>query len=360
MKNNCTDIIEIAGRKIGRQHPTYFIADVAANHDGDLHRAKDLIYLAAESGADAAKFQHFSAKTIVSDYGFRALGRQQSHQSSWKKSVFEVYQDASLNVDWTPILKETCDRAGIAFMTSPYSIELVDLVDPFVSAYKVGSGDITWHEIIRYMAGKSKPIILATGASTISEVQLAVDAVLSENPQLALLQCNTNYTASKENLKYIQLNVLTSYAKLYPKIVLGLSDHTHGCVTVLGAVSLGARVIEKHFTDDCSRIGPDHGFSMDAPSWREMVERTRELELSLGSSEKLVEENENETVVLQRRSVRAARHIASGSLIRNEDVEVLRPCPVDGIPPYRLEEVVGKKTTRNIEEGEHLKWTDLN
>src|SRR5882672_5901205 len=117
---------EINGRRIGPEDPVYFIADVAANHDGDLERAKELIHLAAESGADAAKFQHFAAETIVSDYGFRTLGGQQSHQAKWKKSVFEVYKDASVSLGWTDTLKDTCDKAGIAFFTSPYSIDIVD------------------------------------------------------------------------------------------------------------------------------------------------------------------------------------------------------------------------------------------
>src|SRR5262249_4757671 len=162
-------IINIQGKKIGLSHPVYFIADIAANHDGDLSRAKDLIYLARESGADAAKFQHFAAETIVSDYGFRSLGAQQSHKAKVSKSVFDVYKEASLDVDWTPVLKETCDKAGITFFTSPYSFELVDKVDPFIPAYKIGSGDITWLDIIEYMAAKKKPLILATGASTADE-----------------------------------------------------------------------------------------------------------------------------------------------------------------------------------------------
>src|SRR5258706_8919420 len=121
--------LTIRDRKIGADHPTYFIADIAANHDGDLARAKELIYLAKEAGADAAKFQHFKAETIVSDYGFRALGGQQSHQASWKKSVFEVYKDASVDLGWTPKLKEACDAAGITFFTSPYALDLVDHID---------------------------------------------------------------------------------------------------------------------------------------------------------------------------------------------------------------------------------------
>ena len=193
--------IQIENKIISANQPTYFVADIAANHDGDLERAKDLIYLCAEAGADAAKFQHFTANTIVSDYGFKSLGGQQSHQSEWKKSVFDVYQDASLNQDWTPVLKETCDKAGITFLTSPYSFDLVDKVDSFISAYKIGSGDITWLEIIDYIASKKKPVLLATGASSMIEVDLAMDTILKHTQSVILMQCNTNYTASLENFK---------------------------------------------------------------------------------------------------------------------------------------------------------------
>ncbi len=148
--------MKIGKHEIGDEFPTYFIADIAANHDGDLDRAKKLIRLAAENGANAAKFQHFEAETIVSDFGFKDLGAQQSHQAKWKKSVFDVYKDASLDLSWTPILKDECDKAGIDFFTSPYSYDLVDHVDEYVPAYKIGSGDITWHGIIEYIAKKKQ------------------------------------------------------------------------------------------------------------------------------------------------------------------------------------------------------------
>ena len=122
--------LDIEGKKIGRDNPVYFIADIAANHDGDIERAKELIYLAAEAGADAAKFQHFKADTIVSDYGFKNLAGHQSHQAIWKKSVFDVYKDASVSLGWTEILKVTCIKAGITFFTSPYSLDIVDHIDP--------------------------------------------------------------------------------------------------------------------------------------------------------------------------------------------------------------------------------------
>ena len=162
--------MKIENKEINQNSETYFIADIAANHDGDIERAKDLIYLAAESGANAAKFQHFQAKTIVSDFGFKSLKQNLAHQKSWKKSVYEVYEDASVNLDWTQILVETCSKAKIAFFTTPYSLEVIDFIDKYVPAFKIGSGDITWHALIEKVAKKKKPYILATGASSFEEV----------------------------------------------------------------------------------------------------------------------------------------------------------------------------------------------
>ncbi|MDA0694132.1 MAG: N-acetylneuraminate synthase family protein [Proteobacteria bacterium] len=351
--------LDIQGKKVGEHYPTYFIADIAANHDGDLERAKDLIYKAAEAGADAAKFQHFQAETIVSDHGFRSLTTQQSHQATWKRSVFDVYKAASVSLDWTATLKQTCERAGISFFTTPYSLELVDQIDSYVPAYKVGSGDITWLELIERVACKKKPYFLATGASTADEVHRAVSAALAINPQLALMQCNTNYTASVENFKYIKLNVLKTYRAMYPGMVLGLSDHTPGHATVLGAVALGARMIEKHFTDNMNRVGPDHAFSMDPAAWCEMVNRTRELENALGDGIKTVEVNEFQTAILQRRSIRIKRDMAAGEVVSSKDLELLRPCPPDGLPPYRIDEVLGRSLRRAKALGEHLTLNDI-
>jgi len=176
---------------------------------------------------------------------------------------------------------------------------------------------------------------------------------------LVLMQCNTNYTASLENFQHIHLNVLRTYRTMYPDVVLGLSDHTPGHATVLGAVSLGARVVEKHFTDDNDREGPDHKFAMNPGSWREMVERTRELERALGSPCKFVAENEHETVVIQRRCVRAVSSIAAGTVITRELLDVLRPAPPDAIMPHELARVVGRRTAVALHRGEHLVWTKI-
>ena len=349
----------IGERSISPDQPTYFIADIAANHDGDLERAKLLMTLAKEAGADCAKFQHFRAPHIVSDVGFRSLGSQQSHQATWKKSVFEVYQEASLPWEWTRPLAEHAQEIGIEFMSAPYDLEAVDHLEPFVNAYKIGSGDITWIEELAFVAAKGKPVIIATGASTMDDVHRAMDTVLRAKVPVVLMQCNTNYEGTIENIHHVNLRVLKEYATNFPEVTLGLSDHTPGHVTVLGAVALGARVVEKHFTDDTARTGPDHGFSMDPLTWRAMVDATRMLEAALGDGHKKIEENETQTVVLQRRCVRAARNIAKDTVLTREDVEVLRPAPVDAVSAQDVELIVDSRLTRDLTQGEAIMYSDL-
>ncbi len=351
--------IHIGKHVLGSNQPTYFIADISANHDGDLERARMLIHLAQEAGADAAKFQNFRAPEIVSDYGFRTMGGQVSHQSAWKKSVFQVYQEASIPFEWTPVLKEECQKVGIDYFSAPYDFDAIDMLDEYVEVYKVGSGDITWLEALQRMASKGKPVILSTGASDLGDVQRAVHAILAINSQLVLLQCNTNYTGSLENFQHIHLRVLQTYQLLFPGLVVGLSDHTPGHAAVLGAVALGARVVEKHFTDDTSRIGPDHPFSMTPVTWREMVDRTRELELALGSPDKAVAGNEQQTVIIQRRCLRAARDIQAGETITRDMISVLRPATPGAIPPYEISQVLGTRALTDLPCGKELRWTDL-
>jgi len=351
--------LKIGNTLIGDNHPTWFIADIAANHDGSLERALRLIHLAAEAGADAAKFQNFRGPEIVSDYGFSHMNAQVSHQAKWKKTVTQVYDEASVPFEWTPILKEECDKVGITYFSAPYDFDAIDMLDPFVPAYKIGSGDITWIEACLRMARKGKPVLLATGASTIGDVQRAVDAILAVNPELVLMQCNTNYTAADGNFDNIHLNVLKVYRKMWPQLILGLSDHTHGHATVLGAVALGARVIEKHFTDDNNREGPDHAFAMNPKSWAEMVTATRQLERAMGSANKTIAENEADTVVVQRRCLRAAQDIRAGQTLTRGMIDVLRPATPGAIMPYDIDLVVGLTALHDIPAGQELRWTQL-
>lgn len=384
-------IIKIGNKGIGPAEPVYFIADIASNHGGDLSKAKELIYASAEARVDAVKMQNFTAQTIVSDYGFKNLSGVKTHQSNWKTSVFESYKAASIPFEWSLELKELTEKLGMDYFTSPYSMELVNLVAPYVSAFKLGSGDITWHEIIKLMASFEKPLLMATGASNLDEIKLAVETALSITKDIILLQCNTNYTArhgesislTRERFANLNLSVLKTYSELWPELPIGLSDHTHGSLSVLGAVGLfNCCVVEKHLTFDSSLEGQDHAFSMMPDEWLKMVQETEKLKeqlkginsfdkrleitsqnvenpeflnLAIGSGIKKVEENEKNTVIVQRRSVRTNKKLFSGDIIKQEDLVVLRPCPIDAFPPYKMDELIGKKLIRDIPEGDYIK-----
>jgi len=209
------------------------------------------------------------------------------------------------------------------------------------------------------LAGKGKPILLATGAADMADVERCVEAVLVRTRKIVLMQCNTNYTGSIENFRSVNLNVLRSFALHYPGMALGLSDHAPGHAAVLGAVALGARVIEKHFTDDNAREGPDHRFSMTPKSWREMVDRTRELEPAMGDGVKRVEANEVQAIIVQRRCLRLTRNLETGTVLAESDLEALRPAPVGSYDPYRLSEVVGRRLIRAKITGDALYPADM-
>lgn len=350
---------KVGNQWIGDGHPVYFIADIAANHDGDLNRALELIRLAKDAGADAAKFQNYEADKIVSDYGFKSLGGQQSHQATWEKSVYDVYDDASVPFDWTPILKAECDKVGIAYFSSPYDFDAVDRLYDYMPAYKAGSGIMSYPQMMMAMAKKDKPLMLSAGASDISDVARVMRMVSEVNSEIVLFQCNTNYTASDENYDHLNINVLKTFAVMFPHAILGLSDHTHSIAPVVGAVALGAKVIERHFTDSNDREGPDHKFAMNPTTWRAMVDEIRMLERTLGSTDKFVTPNEKETYVLQRRCLRAAREIKAGEIFTDAMVEALRPAVAGAVMPFELDDVIGKTSKVNMPFGKELRWHEI-
>lgn len=337
----------------------YFVADIGANHDGDLHRVYKLIELAKEAGAHAAKFQNFKASKIVSQSGFQSLSSPGTHQATWRKSVFDTYVDASVSDDWSSLLREKCDEVGIDYFTSPYDFDSVDHADKYADLFKIGSGDITWLEMIRYIGLKGKPVLVATGASSMADVYRAVATLLDVNDQICLMQCNTNYLADNDKLRYTNLNVLKSFASAFPNTILGLSDHSFGHATVCGSIALGARVIEKHFTDDNNRDGPDHKFAMNPESWKLMVETADEVLIALGDGVKRIEKNEIDSRVVQQRGIYTTRRIPAGTCVSPEQTEVLRPCPEDAIRPYELAQILQKPALQDIESGTVLMRADF-
>jgi len=346
--------IKIGNKLIGVGHPTYIIAEIGANFDKNIDKAKRLIDAAKEAGADCAKFQTFSTPKIVSEGGFSRMKLQGVH-GSWGRTVSEVFKDAEFPREWHQEISDYCKKIGIDFSTSPYDIEAVELcmkLDvPFI---KIGSGDITWLEMLEYIAKKGKPMMLATGDATLSEIDEAVRTIeATGNRELILMQCITNYPSKIDSAN---VNVLKTYQSAFD-ILTGYSDHSPGPVVALASVVLGGCVIEKHFTLNKTDIGPDHPHSMNPTEFRLMVDYVREIERAMGSTRKEVVEEEGETVFVQRRCLYAKRNIAIGTIIQSEDIDVLRPAL--GIPPKFKNVIIGKTSKINIEAGQPLFWENF-
>lgn len=346
--------IKIGNKFVGEGHPTYIIAEIGANFDQNIEKAKRLIDAAKECGADCAKFQSFKAEKIVSAGGFSKMNLKGVH-GTWGRPVHEVFRDAEFPREWHKPLADYCKEIGIDFSTSPYDYEAVDLCEeldlPFI---KIGSGEITWLEMLEYIAKKNKPMFLATGDATMSEIDEAIRTIESTgNRNLVLMQCITNYPSKIESAN---INVLKTYKTAF-NIIVGYSDHSPGPVVALGSVALGAKVIEKHFTINKKDKGPDHPHSMDVNEFKIMVDYIRELEEALGSSRKVVVEEESETVYVQRRGLYSTRFIPKGKIIEEEDITVLRPAL--GIYPKYKSVIIGKKASKDIEADSPIYWSDL-
>lgn len=347
--------IKIGEQWIGEREPTYIIAEIGSNFDGNTERAKMLIDLVKDCGADAVKFQCFTANKIVSKEGFEGL--KMGFQTKWEKPVYEVYKSAEFPREWHDELFHYANKKGLHFLSTPYDKEAVDILDELgVPAFKIGSGDITWHEMLKYIAKKGKPIILSTGASTVAEIDEALKAIRSEgNDEIILLQCVTNYPS---HFEYVNILAMKAMGELFD-VLVGYSDHTPGIIVPLGSVALGACIIEKHFTDDKTRPGPDHPFAMDGKEFREMVDSIRTLEKALGSHVKDLYEEEKETVILQRRCLRAAKDISKGSKITEDMIDVLRPLTEDALVPKYKEIVMGREVKVNMKKGEPFTWEKI-
>lgn len=346
--------IKIGSRVVGQGHPAYLIAEIGANFDKSLDKAKSLVDAAKKAGADCAKFQTFSTPKIVSEGGFSLMTLKGIH-GSWGRTVSEVFKDAEFPREWHQEISGYCAKVGIDFSTSPYDFEAVDLCEkldvPFI---KIGSGEITWLEMLEYVARKGKPLMLATGDATLAEIDEAVRAIeATGNRNLILMQCITNYPSKIDSAN---VNVLKTYQTAFD-ILTGYSDHSPGPVVALASVVLGGCVIEKHFTLNKADKGPDHPHSMNPAEFKLMVDYVRELERAMGSTRKEVVEEERETVLVQRRSLYAKRAIQKGKVIEAEDIEVLRPAL--GVPPNFKSVVIGKTAKTDIKQGLPLFWDNF-
>jgi len=345
--------IKIATKLISESDPCFIIAEAGVNHNGDIDMAKKLIDVAREAGADAVKFQTFKAEGAVSKNAEKAA--YQKETTGAQESQFDMIKKLELSTRDFAELFTYAQRKGIIFLSSPFDEGSVDLLDRLdVPAFKIASGEITNFPLLKYIARKKKPIILSTGMSTLAEVEEALDVIREEGIQeIILLHCVSCYPAKVEDINLKAMETLKHTFKL----PVGLSDHTLGITIPIAAVTLGACIIEKHFTLDKNLSGPDHKASLEPEELRQMVQAIRDVEKARGDGIKKPTREEEENKKVARRSIVARVDIPKGTTISEEMLDVKRPGT--GIKPKYLNKVIGIKAKENIHSNELISFAKL-
>ena len=349
MKNN----IKIDHHEIGHSKPAFLIAEAGVNHNGDIDMAKKLIHKAKQSGADCIKFQTFKAERVVTQNAPKA--NYQLHVTDPQESQLDMLKKLELPENVYAELIEKCESEELVFTSTPYNEEDIDfLVALNVPVLKSASIHIAEPRFLQRMAETGKPMIVSTGMATWQELESAVAAIRSTgNEQFVLLQCTTNYPSLIEDTN---LRAMVAMEQRF-NCLTGYSDHTQSHTPCLGAIALGACIIEKHFTLDKNLDGPDHSTSETPEGFASLVRKIRELEAALGSSNKSPTKAEIANMSGMRRSIAARRELPAGHTIGDEDLTAMRPS--SGIPPGQWNQLIGKTLTRSITVGEFLSWADL-
>lgn len=340
---------------ITTQKYPYIIAEIGANHNGDMNLAKTMIRLAFEAGCDAVKFQSWTPSSLIANEEY---DRNQKYDDSPKKhfgSLQEMVEKYYLREEQHFELKHFCDEIGIDFCSSPFSIAEVDLLIklnvPFI---KVASMDVNNHTLLKHIAKQHKPVVLSTGMATLAEIDSAVKIIVNEgNREIVLLHCISIYPPKYEDINLRNIPMMQEAFGL----PVGFSDHTLGISIPLASVALGATVIEKHFTSDKNLPGWDHEISADPGEMKAIVVESRNICDSLGASNRRISEAEEQKKLKFRRSIVLNREISEGDVIREEDLTFKRPGT--GIRPDEMSYVVGRKVNRRMQADELLRWHDL-
>lgn len=342
-------VFKIGNKEIGEDSPAFIIAELSANHMNDFDIAVKTIEAIAESGADAVKFQTFTPDTITLNCDNEYFHIKQG--TVWDgQLLYDLYEDAYMPWDWQPKLKKIAEDLGLIVFSSPFDKTSVDfLEDMDVPAYKIASFEITDIPLIKYVASKNKPIIISTGIAEKEDMELAIETCLKEgNDKIAILKCTSSYPAPYEE---INLKTINDMEKKFNTTV-GLSDHTLGDEIAIAAVTLGAKIIEKHFILDKKLGGPDCEFSMEPQEFKKMVTAIRNTEKALGTVSYNLSDKTRKNREFSR-SLFVVKDIKKGELITEENVRSVRPG--FGLHPKYLEEVLGKKAKKDLEKGTPFK-----
>jgi len=335
--------------RLNTKEKVFIIAELSANHNNDLNLALDTITAIAASGADAVKVQTFKPSSLTLDVDNIYFGAKKD--GLWKGfRPYELFESACLPYEWHSVLKGHAENLGLIFFSTPFDIDDVDFLEELnIPIYKIASLEINHVELIKYVAKKNKPIILSTGVGNLADINLAVDSIRSvnANAEIYLLKCTSEYPAQFKDANLLTIKNMKNTFNL----TIGVSDHTLGATVPIVAVSLGARIVEKHFILDRSIGGLDSAFSMEPQEFKKMVLSIREAEECLGS----ITYDVKPELKLKRRSLFFVNNLAKGQVIQKSDIKVVRPGY--GLEPIYLDCLIGSTAKINIEKGTPVSWT---
>lgn len=327
------------------------IAEAGVNHNGSLDIAKRLVDEAADAGVDIVKFQTFKAEKLVSKSAKQAE-YQQRNMGKTDDSQYSMLKKLELSPLQHEELIDYCHEKGIRFFSTAFDMDSIEYLHSLnLGLWKIPSGEITNYPYLRKIAQYGEPVILSTGMCELSDIEAAIQVLLSyglQKKQITVLHCNTEYPTP---MRDVNLKAMLEIERKFG-VAVGYSDHTEGIEVPIAAVALGATVIEKHFTLDKNMNGPDHKASLEPQDLRAMVKAIRNIEQALGSGHKVISASERKNIEVARKSIVAACPIRKGDLLTDENLTVMRPG--NGISPMRWEEVVGTYATRNYQEEEPI------
>lgn len=336
--------MKFINNKIGEGNPAYIIAEMSANHGGNMQTAKKIIKVAKDSGANCIKIQTYTADTMTIDSDNEYF---QIHGGLWDGyKLYDLYEDAYTPWEWQKELKDYADEIGMDFLSTPFDKTSVDFLESIgVEAYKIASFELVDIPLIKYIASKNKPIIMSTGMASLAEIEEAVNAIKScGNNDIILLKCASAYPAITDDMN---LATIRNMAETFG-VITGLSDHSMGSVGAVCAVAMGAKVIEKHFCLSRELKTPDSDFSMEPDEFEKMVKDVRQAELAIGKVQYGLTNQETGSVVF-RRSIFAIKDIKTGENLTEDNIRVIRPGY--GLKPKYYDELLGQKALVDIARG---------
>jgi pseudaminic acid synthase len=325
-----------------KKKPTFIVAELSANHNNNFNLAVKTIEAMAKSGADAVKIQTYTANSLALEVDNKYFGPIKGGLwNGWKR--YDLYKKAAMPWKWQPKLKKIAEKLGLIFFSSPFDFAAVDFLEKMnVSIYKVASPEITDIPLIKYIASKKKDIIISTGMADLEDIKLAITTCKKEkNNKLFILKCTSQYPAS---IEMANLKTIPDMQKKF-KFPIGVSDHTIGNIVPMVAVSLGAKIVEKHFILDRKLGGLDSTFSMEPNEFKQMVDKIRLVEKTLGKVSYDVSIKDKQ----RRRSLFVVEDIKKGEQFSKENIRSVRPG--FGLHPKYYNQIIGKKTKRDIKKG---------